>query len=86
MERDNFETSSYPANAAINGRPDWRLPNGAPPGSSLEAMQSHLLDRLKPAHGICNVIHGAQVMLSEGPVRRLLPRHQQLDREGVARP
>src|ERR1700760_581657 len=65
MERDNLEASSFPVNAPINGRPDWRLPNGALPGSSLPALQSHLLDRLKPAHAICNVVHGAQVMLSE---------------------
>ena len=64
LERENFEPSSYPASAPINGRPDWRLPSG-PPGSSLPALQSHLLDRLKPDFAICNVIHGAQVMLSE---------------------
>ena len=64
LERENFEPSSYPANAPINGRPDWRLPSG-PPGSSLAAMQTHLLDRLQPSFAICNVIHGAQVMLSE---------------------
>ena len=28
-------------------------------------MQAHLLDRLRPSFAICNVIHGAQVMLSE---------------------
>ncbi|MDR3533879.1 MAG: amidohydrolase family protein [Rhodopila sp.] len=64
LERENLETSSYPANAPINCRPDWRLPSG-PPGSSLAALQSHLLDRLRPSFAICNVIHGAQVMLSE---------------------
>jgi predicted TIM-barrel fold metal-dependent hydrolase len=64
LERENFEASSFPASAPINGRPDWRLPAG-PPGSSLAAMQAHLLDRLNPAFAICNVIHGAQVMLSE---------------------
>src|ERR1700723_147463 len=64
LEAENFEPSSYPANAPINGRPDWRLPSG-PPGSSLEAMQTHLLDRLRPSRAICNVVHGAQVMLSE---------------------
>ena len=64
LEQENLEASSYPANAAINGRPDWRLPSG-PPGSSLAAMQTHLLDRLRPSLAICNVIHGAQVMLSE---------------------
>src|SRR5277367_5423740 len=61
LERENFETSSYPTNAPINGRPDLRLPSG-PPGSSLAAMQSHLLDRFRTRHAICNVIHGAQVM------------------------
>ena len=64
LERESFEPSSYPANAPINGRPDWRLPSG-PPGSSLAAMQAHLLDRFRPGFGICNMIHGAQVMLSE---------------------
>jgi len=65
MQRDNFEPSSYPANAPINGRPDWRLGSGALPGSSLEAMQAHVLNHFNPRHAICNVIHGAQVMLSE---------------------
>jgi predicted TIM-barrel fold metal-dependent hydrolase len=64
LERENFEPSSYPANAPINGRPDWRLPAG-PPGSSLQALQSHILDRFQNHRAICNVVHGAQVMLSE---------------------
>jgi hypothetical protein len=64
LERENFEPSSYPANAPINGRPDWRLPAG-PPGSSLQALQSHILDRFQTHRAICNVVHGAQVMLSE---------------------
>jgi hypothetical protein len=64
LERENFEASAYPAAAPINGRPDWRLPSG-PPGSTLPAMRSHVLDRWNPAFAICNVIHGAQVMHSE---------------------
>src|ERR1700712_4140768 len=64
LERENLEPSSYPVNAEINGRPDWLLPSGSP-GSDLVAMRSHLLDRLRPSFAICNVIHGAQVMLSE---------------------
>jgi uncharacterized protein len=44
LERENLEPNSHP----INGRPDWRLPSG-PPGSSLEAMQTHLLDRFRPS-------------------------------------
>ena len=64
LERENFEPSSYPANAPINARPDWCLRAG-PPGSELSAMQTHLLDHFRPSLGICNPIHGAQVMLSE---------------------
>ena len=64
LERENLETSSYPASVPINGRPDWHVPSG-PPGSFLPAMQSHLLDRFQLRFGICNVIHGAQVLFSE---------------------
>src|SRR5258708_23454589 len=48
LDQENFETSSFPVNAPINGRPDWRLPSG-PPGSRLTALQTHLLDRLRPS-------------------------------------
>src|SRR5690242_13324521 len=61
LERDNFEISSYPVNAPINARPDWRAPAG-PPGSSLPALQQQLFDPFGLAFGICNVLHGAQMM------------------------
>jgi predicted TIM-barrel fold metal-dependent hydrolase len=64
IERENLELSAYPVNAPINGRPDWRLSSG-PPGSTLPALQSHILDKLQPRFAICNVLHGAQVMFSE---------------------
>jgi predicted TIM-barrel fold metal-dependent hydrolase len=64
LERDSFETAAFPAGAPINGRPDWRVAGG-PPGSSLAGLQAHLLDPLQPAAAICNVIHGAQMMMSE---------------------
>jgi uncharacterized protein len=63
IERENLELSAYPVNAPINGRPDWRLASG-PPGSTLSALQSHILDRQQPRFAICNVLHGAQVMFS----------------------
>jgi predicted TIM-barrel fold metal-dependent hydrolase len=64
MERDNLEASAFPPTAPINARPDWRPETGLP-GSSLLEMQMHLLDRLRPRVAICNVIHGAQMMMSE---------------------
>jgi uncharacterized protein len=64
LERENLELSAYPATAPINGRPDWRLASG-PPGSTLAALQAHVLDRFQPRFAICNVLHGAQTMFSE---------------------
>lgn len=64
LERDNFDLMAYPVAAPINARPDWRLPAG-PPGSDLAAMQAHVLNPLQPRAAICNVLHGAQVMMSE---------------------
>jgi len=64
MERDNYETSAFPPGAPINTRPDWK-PEGAPAGSSLAALQAHVLDPLAPRAAICNVIHGAQMAMSE---------------------
>lgn len=64
LERESFETSAYPVNAPINARPDWKAAGG-PPGHSLPAMQAHILDPLAPRAAICNVIHGAQMVMSE---------------------
>jgi uncharacterized protein len=64
LERENLELSAYPSTAPINSRPDWRLSSG-PPGSSLVALQSHVLDRIQPRFAVCNVLHGAQAMFSE---------------------
>jgi hypothetical protein len=64
LERDNWETTVFPAFAPINARPDWRPATGLP-GSSLPAMQAHILDPLGLRFAIGNVIHGAQMMMSE---------------------
>jgi len=64
LERNDFETSAYPAGAPINARPDW-CPAAGLPGSSLEALQAHILEPMRPRAAICNVIHGAQMMMSE---------------------
>ena len=64
LERENYELGAYPANAPINGRPDWRLKSG-PPGSSFEALRDQLLDAMQPRFAICNTLHGAQAVFSE---------------------
>ena len=64
LERENFDLMAFPVNAPINARPDWKLAKG-PPGSSLSDMQAHVLDPMETGIAICNVLHGAQAMMSE---------------------
>jgi predicted TIM-barrel fold metal-dependent hydrolase len=65
LDRLNLSLTSYPQNAAISCRPDWALDDGAKPGSSLKAMQQHVLDRYRPRYGLLNCLYGAQVFHSE---------------------
>jgi predicted TIM-barrel fold metal-dependent hydrolase len=64
LERENFDLSAFPVNAPINARPDWKIETG-PPGSSLSDMQAHVLDPMGTGIAICNVLHGAQALMSE---------------------
>lgn len=61
---DGFDMMSYPPNAPIACRPDWRVP-GRRPGSDLNAMRSQALDRFGIGTAICNPLTGGQVAVSE---------------------
>jgi uncharacterized protein len=65
LDRLNLSLTSYPQNSPLSCRPDWKLDGAAKPGSSLEAMQQHVLDRYQPRYGILNCLYGAQVFHSE---------------------
>jgi predicted TIM-barrel fold metal-dependent hydrolase len=65
LDRLNLSLTSYPQNAPISCRPDWKLDGDAKPGSSLAAMQQHVLDRYRARYGILNCLYGAQVFHSE---------------------
>jgi predicted TIM-barrel fold metal-dependent hydrolase len=65
LDRLNLSLTSYPQNTPLACRPDWKLDGGMKPGSSLEAMQGHVLDRFEMQFGILNCLYGAQVMHSE---------------------
>lgn len=65
LDRLNLSLTSYPENAPLTCRPDWKLADGGKPGSSLAAMQAHVLDRYQPRFGILNCLYGAQVLHSE---------------------
>lgn len=61
---DGFDMMSYPPNAPISCRPDWRVP-GQRPGSDLGAMQRDALDAFRTRFAICNPLTGGQVSVSE---------------------
>ncbi|MGH7153829.1 MAG: hypothetical protein ACREF3_07845, partial [Acetobacteraceae bacterium] len=63
LDRDNFETHNYPANAPLSGRPDWRPAKGRP-GSDFETLRTQALDAFGTRYAICNVRHGAPAMFS----------------------
>ena len=65
LDRLNLALTSYPQNAPLSCRPDWKLAGGEKPGASLQAMQEHVLDRYQQRFGILNCLYGAQVMHSE---------------------
>lgn len=65
LDRLNLSLTSYPQNAPLSCRPDWALEDGKKPGSSLKAMQEHVLDHYQSGHGILNCLYGAQVFHSE---------------------
>jgi len=59
-----LDSISYPPNAPITARPDWRGKSGEPP-STLEALRSHALDRWSIDIAICNCLYGVQLLFSE---------------------
>jgi uncharacterized protein len=61
---DGFDMMSYPLNAPITCRPDWRVP-GERPGADLGKMQHNALDAFGISLAICNPLTGGQVAVSE---------------------
>ncbi len=65
LDRLNLSLTSYPQNTPLSCRPEWKLDGGQKPGSSLRAMQEHVIDRYRQRWGILNCLYGAQVFHSE---------------------
>jgi hypothetical protein len=65
LDRLNLSLTSYPQNAPLSCRPDWKPADGSKPGASLAAMQAQALDPFGSSFGILNCLYGAQVMHSE---------------------
>ena len=80
---DGFDMMSYPLNAPITCRPDWRV-KGQRPGSSLTDMQRDALDRFGIGMAICNPLTGGQVVGQREHGRGDLFRRERLDHRGMA--
>jgi uncharacterized protein len=61
---DGVDMMSYPLNAPITCRPDWRVP-GERPGADLGKMRENALDAFGISLAICNPLTGGQVAVSE---------------------
>jgi uncharacterized protein len=61
---NSLESISYPPNAPLTARADWRGRAGEPP-NTLEALRTHALDRWNIDIAICNCLYGVQLLFSE---------------------
>jgi uncharacterized protein len=61
---DGFVPGSYPSNAPISCRADWRPPK-APPGSDFAQFKRQALDAFDSRYAICNPIYGGAIAVSE---------------------
>jgi predicted TIM-barrel fold metal-dependent hydrolase len=64
IDRLSLNLTSYPPNAPISARPDWR-PKGKKPGSDFDLLKSQALDAFGSRYAILNCLHAAQVFHSE---------------------
>ncbi len=58
IDRTPFALTSYPPNAPLTCRKDWRGPDGKP-GGDLDFLRKHALDRFGTGIAIANTLHGA---------------------------
>jgi uncharacterized protein len=61
---DDWWLASYPPNAPISCRPDWRPAEGRP-GTDIDLLRSQALDAFAIRLAICNPLYGGQVAFSE---------------------
>ncbi len=61
---NSLELISYPPNAPLTARADWRGKAGEPP-NTLDKLRTHALDRWNIDIAICNCLYGVQLLFSE---------------------
>ncbi len=61
---NSLESISYPPNAPLTARVDWRGKAGEP-ANTLEMLRTHVLDRWNIELAVCNCLYGVQLLFSE---------------------
>jgi uncharacterized protein len=61
---NSLDSISYPPNAPLTARPDWRGKAGEPP-NTIDLLRSHVLDRWHIDIAVCNCLYGVQLLFSE---------------------
>jgi predicted TIM-barrel fold metal-dependent hydrolase len=61
---DGFNVGSYPPNAPISSRPDWRQAEGKA-GTDFVQFRRQALDAFDARYAICNCLYGGQIAVSE---------------------
>ena len=64
LDRLDFSLTSYPPNAPLSGRPDWR-PEAGYPGSDLALLRRRGLDAFGTRYAVINCLYGAQMLFAE---------------------
>src|SRR5258705_507185 len=61
---DSLDSISYPPNAPLSARPDWRDPSGRA-GTGVAALGAQVLDRWGSGCAILNCLYGVQLVFNE---------------------
>lgn len=64
MDKTTLNSASYPPNAPISARADWRPETGRA-GACFESLQTHVFDQLRSSQAICNCLYGFNALHSE---------------------
>src|SRR4051795_13028821 len=64
----SLESASYPPNAPLTARPDFRGKNGYAATSAGE-LAAQVLDRWQADYAICNCLYGVQLVFNEDMAR-----------------
>ena len=59
-----LETISYPKNAPLTVRPDWRLEKGVP-AANVDLIKKQALDPFGTSIAVLNCLYGVQLLMSE---------------------